>query len=315
MYATTRDAAVTYEPARTACKEPTADGGFFVPLTAPVGTKEDAHALLRLPFHDCIATLLNRLFDTELVGADVALCIGKRAVQLHAVGQNIFVLECWHDPARREDAVLRNLAGLLPEHRGVLSEWAEVAERAAVLYAAVGQLLQKNLVKWGAAVDVISVAGSLRAAASTWYARDWLAPIGRIVCACTENDGLWTLLHDGAFPTDRLSVPTTLPEADITLPDGLERLTCSCGGEAEVQRYLAAMQLGADYVPQEETLTLLRQTLYAEVISRERIDATVLNARSELTRYDAACHAALQNHRARVRSNRPCLLLSQYGER
>lgn len=232
------------------------------------------------------------------------------------MGQNIYMLECWHDPAGREDAVLANLSALLSEG-GALTEWAETASRAAVLFAAVGQLLQQGLVRRNGAVDVACMAGSLRPAASAWYAKAWLAPIGRVLCACNENDGLWELLHDGVFPTDKLSVPTSTPEADIALPDALERLVQAIGGEDELARYLAAVQLGEDYAPQEEALAALRGTLCAEVISRERIAATIRNTQRSpgyrLSPYDAACFAAIQDGRARLRTTRPCLLLSQFA--
>lgn len=118
--------------------------------------------------------------------------------------------------------------------------------------------------------DISVVCGNFDLPMSAWYARAWGLPIGNIICCCNENGNLWNLIHHGQFRTDMVSTPTGTPEADVTLPAGLERLIYACGGLAEVDIYLDACRRGGMYCPRDSVLSRLGEGLDVSVVSSRR---------------------------------------------
>ncbi len=98
-------------------------------------------------------------------------------------------------------------------------------------------------------------------------------------CRRRRLSGLWELLSHGQFHTDALAVTTTVPEADIAVPVGLERLVAGCGGSREVERYLDDCRLGQTYAPPETVLEAMRQGLYVSVVSSQRLESVIPGAK------------------------------------
>ena len=118
---------------------------------------------------------------------------------------------------------------------------------------------------------------------------------GNIICCCNENGNLWNLIHHGQFRTDTVSVPTGTPEADVTLPAGLERLIYACGGLAEVDIYLDACRRGGMYCPRDSVLSRLGEGLDVSVVSSRRMISTISGIRGSagylLSPYAALAYA------------------------
>ena len=288
-------------------------------MEPPVFSKDQIGELLRLSFHDCIAQVLNVLFDSRLTGADIELCAGKRPVRLRDLGQCMVILECWHTPARDESGLNGVLARLLrgsgPENTP--GDWPAVAIRAAILFASLGELYRAGMFHLGQYVDFAAVAGDLSAVMSGWYARAWGLPIKNLVCVCNENNSIWELLHQGEMRTDAVSIPTPAPAADIPVPAGLERLVFFCGGLEETCRFLNNLQRGQVYVPEADALEQMRRGLTVSVIGTQRVINTKAGVKRSigysLSSYDALCYAGVQDYRARGGGRRPCILLSQFA--
>ena len=263
--------------------------------------------------------MLNVLFDTEITGADVELCVGKRPVRMQDLGQKTVMLECWHTPSGTEDSLLGAFARLL---RGTASEevpgeWAKIAIRAALLIAGLGQLRRAGVLAPGLRVDYCAVSGSLGEVMSGWYVRQWGFPIGAVLCACNENSEMWDLIHQGCMKTDTTSVPTKTPACDSPVPSGTERLVFACGGAEEAGKFLTCLRRGTPYAPPQETLEAMQRGLSVYVISEPRMERIRRGAKSTtgytLSNYDALCYGSMQDHRASGAENRTCMLLAQYG--
>lgn len=124
-------------------------------------------------------------------------------------------------------------------------------------------------------MDVSVMTGDMKAPVSAWYARQWGLPIGSIICCCNENNGLWNLICHGQMHMGALSIQTFLPEADVTVPEELERLIAVCGDAMELESWLECCRTGRTYVPSEKTLSRLREGMFVSVVSSGRIRNTI----------------------------------------
>jgi len=247
------------------------DGGHYLPFRHPRFSQEEMDAVLQQSFGECVANILNILFQTKFTGWDIDFCIGRHPVRLKTLQHRILLAECWHTPGYRFDRILKALSSRLCPDMAVPSGWMAIAVRSAVLFGIFAELRRIGIME----ADVSCLSGDFVMPISAWYARHWGLPVGNIVCCCNENHSVWDLICHGQIRTDAVSVPTILPAADVTVPDHLERLIYECGGITETQRYLDACRTGRTYTPADNVLAKLRQGMYVSVVSSQRIEATI----------------------------------------
>lgn len=307
LYATTRNSREAYTAQRALTENRGPDGGLYVPFRQP----SLSPALLELPARDCMAQVLDQLFRKQLTGWDLDLAVGKRPVRLVSLNQKLLIAELWRNLDWSYDGLVKRLAQCL----GVEApgNWTQVAIGAAVLAALCGQLRQRGL----DTVDLAVVAGEMTLPMSAWYARQWGVPLGNLVLCCNENSGLWELLSHGQLRTDALAVPTCVPQADVAVPVGLERLIAGCGGSWEAARYLDACRLGQVYAPPEQVLGAMRQGLHVSVVSSRRL-AAVIPGVKQTYGYDlppgaALCYAGVQDYRAKTGQTNPVVILAEHA--
>ena len=185
----------------------------------------------------------------------------------------------------------------------------------AVLFGIFGEFARAGITEHEKRVDISVVCGNFDLPMSAWYARAWGLPIGNIICCCNENGNLWNLIHHGQFRTDTVSVPTGTPEADVTLPAGLERLIYACGGLAEVDIYLDACRRGGMYCPRDSVLPRLGEGLDVSVVSSRRMISTISGIRGSagylLSPYAALAYAGLLDFRGRTGESCHALVLAE----
>lgn len=312
LYVTTRNQVDIFSPEQTLAQSRAGDGGFFVPLEASSFSPQEIARLGEVSFNQCLADMLNRMFDKKLTAWDMDFCIGRYPVRLRELGGRIVMGETWHNPHWCFQAMVQRLTGLLGGEGE--KDWPELAVRIAVLFGVYGELLRQKILKAGETMDVSAMAGDLMAPVSAWYARQWGLPVGSIICCCNENNGLWNLICHGQMHTDTLSIPTFLPSADVPVPAGLERLISACGGVMELEAYLECCRTGRLYVPDVTALERLRKGLYVSVVSSQRIAQTIPNVYAThgyLTAPSTAlAYAGLLDYRAKKGKLRCCVVLA-----
>lgn len=311
LYLTTRNSRDAFTAQRALRESRGPDGGMYLPFHAPAFTAEDLDRLAKLPFGQRIAELLNRLFQTKLTRWDVDFCIGRNPVQFTALGHRIQVAELWHNPgmsyAHMAKELSDQLLGELPQNTG----WLKVAVRIAVLFGIFGELQNQGI----ETADISVISGDFSAPISAYYARQWGLPIGNIVCCCNENSELWNLLCHGQLRTDGTSIPTVIPEADIVLPEHLERLIYEAGGTPEVERYLEACRRGGIYAPGDAVLAKMRKGLSVSVVSSSRIGQTISSVYRThnyiFAPGGALAYAGLMDYRAKSGQTRNAVILAE----
>lgn len=311
LYITTRNTRDAFTAQRALRENRGADGGMYLPFRTPVFTPEDLETMVSMSFGQRVAEILNRLFQQKYSGWDIDFTIGRNPVRLTPLGHRLMVAELWHNPGWSYDHAARELSKRIFGEDTVPKGWLGIAVRIAMLFGIYGELQGAGI----DSADISVISGSFSAPISAWYARQWGLPVGNIVCCCNENSELWNLLCHGQMRTDSVGISTELPEADVVLPENLERLIFEAGGTAEVERYLDACRKGSVYAPTDSVLTRLRKGLSVSVVSSFRIAQTIPSVYRThnyvLSPGAALAYAGLMDYRAKTGQTRCAVIFAE----
>lgn len=293
-----------------------------MPFRIPVFSETEIVSFAEKSFNKCIAEILNLLFHSKLTSFDIDFTVGRYAVRLEMLNQRLVMAECWHNPQWQFERLVKDLVRLIRQNENTgcdSGDWAEIAVRIAVLFGIFGELMRQGFAAVGKTVDISVLGGNFSAPMSAWYARTMGLPIGNIVCSCNENSNLWGFICHGQLKTDGVAASTCIPEADIAMPAGIERLIYACGGCDEVEQYLDAVRQGKPYYADEKILQRLRSGIYVTVTSQQRVLETIPNVYTThdyiLALSSALNYIGLQDYRARTGECRNALILTEKSPR
>ena len=316
QYVTTRSKEITFSAKETLLEERSPDGGLFVPLNLPRLSDERIEALSRRNFNQCMADVLNLLFETRLTSYDIDFATGRCPVRLVSLPHKIWLGETFHNLEGDFRRMVKNLycrvSGL--EDREPTA-WFRIALRMGVLFGFFGKLMRKDAAGVRNPMDVAVISGDFSSVMAAWYARKMGLPIGTIVLACNENSNPWELLHNGALRANLTLLETKTPEADFLVPPQMERFIHGCGGEREVMRYLAACEEGRMYIPADSVFAAMKQGMKPAVVSQPRVLSAVPNVyrtHDQLLHLTTAlAYCGLMDHRSATGELRTSLILSE----
>lgn len=318
LYVTSRNDKDSFTAQRAIAESRGPDGGIYVPFRITPLSEEELGELANISFNQCLALILNRLLHTRLTGWDMDLCIGRYPVRLSSMSHRIVIGESWHNPDGDFRAMVRDISRLVRSDKGNADDygpWMEMSVRIAVSFGIFAELMRQGMVSPGNPMDVSVVSGDFFAPMSIWYARMMGLPAANIVCCCNENSGIWNLIHHGELRTDQPCIHTATPEADVSVPDGLECLISACCGTEETDLYLETVRRGRMYCPAPHHLDKLRQGIQVSVISGPGMMRTIPNvfstSRTLLSPYAALAYAGLLDYRARTGESRYGLILAE----
>lgn len=320
LYVTTRSNMDAYTANRALCENRGPDGGLYVPFKMPAFSDAEIDALAEKSFGQRVADILNLLFGSRLSGWDVDFCIGRYPTRLIPMSHRIVIGETWHNPQVSFFWTVRSLYNYLRgtgEGKDIPADWTVIGIRIAMLFGMVGELIKSGDAGRYSPVDVAVVSGDFSAPMAAWYAKQWGLPIANIVVCCNENSTPWDLVHRGQIRTDRVAVKTSTPDADQTLPSGLERLIFAFGGWEETEKYLSVCRRGGLYVLPNSAASKLRENMYVSVVSTRRMESTIPNVYRTNGQifgpYTALAYSGLMDYRAATGENRTALVLSEKG--
>lgn len=315
LYVTTRNDTDVYTAQRVLRERRGPDGGLFVPFRLPRLTETEILALGQKNFNHAVAEGLNLLFKSRLSGYDLDFAVGRRCVRLDVLSQRIVMAECWHNPQWDFSRIIHDLTKLICVSDGepVDGDWPEVGVRIAVLFGIFAELIRAGIAGADRTVDISMVSGDFSGPMAAWYARKMGLPIGNIVCCCNENGNLWDFICHGQLRTDGVAKTTIVPEGDVVVPAGLERLISACGGPGEGDRFAEKLHRGGTYYAEDGFLKNLRQGIYVTVSSGRRIRSTIPGVYTThgylMGPAGALAYAGLQDYRARTGESRPALVM------
>ena len=309
LYITTRNRRDAFTAQRALRENRGPDGGQYLPFHAPSYSGQEWKELAAAPFGQRVAEILNCLFGRKLSCWDADVCIGRNPVPIVPLGHRTLTAELWRNAGQSYDHTARELAEQLLGQPDYRTGWLAIALRIAMLFGIYGQLGSDE------PTDISVISGDFTAPISAYYAKQWGLPIGKIICCCNENSGLWELLCHGQLRTDCTCIRTAVPEADVALPEHLERLVFEAGGTAEVERYLEVCRRGGTYTPTDPVLADMGRDFRVSVVSSARIGQTISSVYRThnyvLSPAAALTYAGLMDARAKPGLGKNALLLAE----
>lgn len=304
LYVTTRNKYDTYTVYRANQADRGPDGGLYQPFRLPKLGNEEILNLSNQTFCQRMAMVINLFFGTKLTAWDVELCAGKNPVKLVPMSHRIVLAETWHNHDFDFAQLTNRLSACICGQEANASKstsWMEIAIRIAILFATYGELLSVKATEMHTTIDVTVPTGDFAAPMAVWYAREMGLPIGNIVCS-HEDSAVWDLIHHGQVRTED------------RMPKNLERLICASLGVEENLRYCDVCATGRVYTVTPDALKILRQGIYATVISQERVCALIPSV-YRMAGYimgpeTATAYGGLQDYRAKTGENGLMLLIS-----
>jgi len=317
LYATTRSNSHVETTYKAVHQDRCSDGGLFVPFRLPSLEREQILALKDKSFGQNMADILNLFFSCNLSVWDVDFTMGKNTVQMNSIPHRIFIAETWHCRDNRFQHAIDNLSLRLEGEQTMPAptNWVRIAVRIATIFASYGLLLASGQVDVHTPLDVAVTTGDFSAPMAAWYAREMGLPLGNIICGCNANGAVWDLLHRGEMATNAISAKTNTPEADVTVPENLERLVAGVLGRDHVHAYLDKCRTGQQYTLSEENLEKLSRGMFASVISDSRVESIIHSVYRTngyvFSPYAALAYGSLLDYRAKTSQSRPAMLLSE----
>lgn len=314
LYITTRNKTDSYTAYRALHEGVTPDGGQFLPIRFPSFTKEQIAGLKDKSFCETVADILNVFFSTRLTAWDIEFAVGRKPICFANIGRKLTVVELWRNTENSYTVCANRIYALLCGEKTSTKKargWASIAIRVAFVFAVYGSLLSSDVTT----MDVAASGGDLEAVTSLWYARKMGLPIGKIICGCNENCGVWDLLYKGQIDTAAAIVATDTPDMDQTIPAYLEHLIYSSLGLTENLRYLDAISQKENYQVRPTELSLLNNGMFCAVVGQGRGRDVIKSVHSTnqylLDPYSAISYGALQDYRAKSGENRMTLLFME----
>lgn len=313
LYVSTRNTHETHTARKVLTESRAPDGGLYVPFG---GGENLADGISGRRFGDNVAKMMNHLFQAGMSEHDVRLAVGRSPVRVTPLANRILMAELWHNLDNTYSTLVKNLTAHFCSNSSLVSgSWAPIGVGISVLFGIFGELMGKGLASVDKKVDISLVSGDFSQAMAAWYARKWGLPIGNIVCCCNENSAVWNLFTHGALRTDGISMETLTPEADVCIPESLERLIYECGGSREAERYVERVRRGETYYPEDAILAKLRKGMYVSVVNTPRMLDIIPNAYTThdyiLSPYSALAYGGLLDYRAVTGESRRSLILAE----
>lgn len=315
LYATTRTKSNVETAYKAIHLETTGDGGLFVPFRMASWDKAEIWTLKDRSFGQNMAQVLNFFFSAGLTGWDIEFAAGRSPIRMETVSRRVFLAEAWHNSHWNLEHLVQLVSERLKGEQAPATNWVRLAVTIAAMFASYGNLLATGQLEQDQVLDIAVTTGDFTAPMAAWYCRSLGLPFGNILCGCNANGGLWDLLNHGQMATGNPAVKTVTPDADIAVPRNLERLIYETLGMEEVQRYLACCQLGDPYDLKEEQLQILKNGIFAAVVSDSRVESitySVYRANNYVfSPYTALAYGAMTDYRAKTGETRPVMLLAE----
>ena len=304
LYVTTRNNTETYTAWRAASESRGPDGGIYIPWKIVPFSREELAPSRPVSISESIALAVGRFLGIR-IGDERPV-----SLRLSSMGHRIAVCEMGDLPY---DVLFERVKSVMHIPLDLTTPWLEICVRIAVIFAVYRELLQRGALDLGEQFDVSVISGGFYGPMSGWYAREMGIPVGNVICGCNENSCLWDLIYRGELRTDRVCIDTLIPEADITVPDGLECLISNCCGIDEVKVYLEAVRTGKTYHAGAFYDTI-RKGFHVSVVSKEAILRTIPNVFSTsgilLPSGGALAYAGLLDYRARTGESKTSIVFT-----
>lgn len=152
-----------------------------------------------------------------------------------------------------------------------------LAPQVVYYFLAYKQLLEKQIVNMGDAVDFVVPTGNFGDILAGFYAKVMGLPVGRLVCASNKNNVLTDFFKTGVYDKNREFYKTTSPSMDILVSSNLERLIylAADGDAALVSDYMKQLNETGMYKANDKIMERLRTVFAYGFASEDEVSDTI----------------------------------------
>lgn len=155
--------------------------------------------------------------------------------------------------------------------------WGRVLPQLVYYVSAYCDLLEKDAIKAGDAVNVCVPTGNFGNILAAYYAKEMGVPIGKLLCASNSNNVLTDFVRTGIYDRNRTFYTTISPSMDILISSNLERLLFALSGEDDklVGGYMEALNQQGKYEIDDALKAKLQKQFYAGFCDDKRTQEIV----------------------------------------
>ncbi len=227
----------------------------------------------------------------------------QRLQMITTEGENVHVAAvkgCFDDAQTgvKEIFADKELEKQLKENHIVLSSansinWGRLVPQIAYYVASYVELLKREKIEWGEAINVCVPTGNFGNILAAWYSMKMGIPIHRLICASNRNKVLSDFLRSGTYDSNRDFYKTNSPSMDILVSSNLERLLFEITGHngQKIQQWMQELKSKGAYTVDPATLKVLQSVFVGGFSDEVGISKTIREI------YDR-CDHAIDTHTA-----------------
>ena len=102
--------------------------------------------------------------------------------------------------------------------------WGRLVPQIVYYFSAYLDLLNKNEVQLGEAINIVVPTGNFGNILAAYYAMELGLPVNKLICASNENDVLTEFINSGRYNKNRNFQKTISPSMDILISSNLKAL-------------------------------------------------------------------------------------------
>lgn len=190
-----------------------------------------------------------------------------------------------------------------------------LAPQVVYYFSAYGDLVKRGDIKWGELVDFVVPTGNFGDILAGFYAKQMGLPVGKLVCACNQNNVLEDFINTGVYDRNREFYKTQSPSMDILVSSNLERLLFMASAPDSDKKVSSWMNDLADkgrFSVDDETFSFIRQSFVSYSCSEEETRAAINSCWNE-SHYLCDPHTAVAWHCLKLHgknTQNKCVVLS-----
>lgn len=157
--------------------------------------------------------------------------------------------------------------------------WGRLVPQIAYYVYSYVELLRKEKIEMGEAINVVVPTGNFGNILAAWYAKQMGIPMHRLICASNKNKVLCDFFASGTYDRRREFFKTNSPSMDILISSNLERLLFEVSGKdaSKVSTWMKELNENGVYSIDPQTLKTLQRQFVGGFADETGITKTIID--------------------------------------
>ncbi|MBR2295129.1 MAG: threonine synthase [Clostridiales bacterium] len=157
--------------------------------------------------------------------------------------------------------------------------WGRLVPQIAYYVYSYVELLRKEKIEAGEAINIVVPTGNFGNILAAWYAKQMGIPVKKLICASNRNKVLCDFFSSGKYDRNREFFKTTSPSMDILISSNLERLLFEITGKdsEKVKGWMNELFDKGVYTVDPKTLKQLQMLFVGGFADETGVSKTILD--------------------------------------